>query len=55
MPNQPRPDNPSRNVRVEDALWDAAKALAHANGTTLSAVIRKALVAYVKRHATREK
>lgn len=47
MPNQPRPDNPARPVRVEDHLWAAAKAAAQLNGTTVSEVIRDALRAYV--------
>lgn len=25
MPDAPRPENPSRHVRVEDHVWDAAK------------------------------
>jgi predicted HicB family RNase H-like nuclease len=36
-------------VRVEDELWEAAKAAANADGTTVSAVIRDALRKYVKR------
>jgi predicted DNA binding CopG/RHH family protein len=47
MPNKPRPENPTRPVRVEDDLWAAAKAKAAAEGTTVSAVIRKALERYV--------
>ena len=47
MPNQPRPDNPGRNVRVEAALWDAAKAKATERGETVSDVIRRALQRYV--------
>jgi predicted HicB family RNase H-like nuclease len=34
-------------VRVEDSLWDAAKAKAAETGTTVSAVIREALRAFV--------
>ena len=49
MPNQPRPDNPARNVRVEDTLWDAAKAKAAERGETVSDVIRRALQRYVRR------
>jgi antitoxin component of RelBE/YafQ-DinJ toxin-antitoxin module len=49
MPNKPRPENRHRMVRVEDELWEAAKDAAEANGTTVSAVIRAALVRYVKR------
>ena len=48
-PNQPRPENPTRPVRVEDDLWHAAKAKAAEEGTTVSAVIRKALRAFVAR------
>lgn len=47
MPNKPRADNPVRPVRVENELWNAAKAKAANDGTTVSAVIRKALRAYV--------
>lgn len=50
MPNKPRPDNPHRMVRVNDELWQAAKAASAANGTTVSAVIRSALTRYVARH-----
>ena len=50
MPNKPRPQNRHRMVRVEDELWDAAKAAASAQGTTVSEVIREALRRYVKRH-----
>jgi hypothetical protein len=44
------PREPLRNVRVEGDLWDRALAVARARGETLSAVIRAALVRYVKRH-----
>lgn len=47
MSNQPRADNPVRPVRVEDALWSAAKAKAHEEGTTVSAVVRAALERFV--------
>lgn len=43
---------PIRNLRVEDALWEAARAKAEAEGTTLSAVIRAALARYVARPVT---
>lgn len=36
-------------VRVEDELWEDAKAAARDEGTTASAVTRDALTAYVKR------
>jgi antitoxin component of RelBE/YafQ-DinJ toxin-antitoxin module len=49
MPNQPRPSNPGRMVRVEDELWHAAQAVAAERGETVSDVLRKALVRYVKR------
>jgi predicted HicB family RNase H-like nuclease len=41
------PDMP-RNVRVPDHLWQAALDKAHANGETLSEVVRRALEGYVK-------
>jgi len=47
MANQPRPDNPTRQVRVEDWLWKAAREKARENGTTVSAVIRESLRAFV--------
>lgn len=37
-----------RHVRVEDALWDAAKAKADERGDVLSEVIRDALRRYVR-------
>jgi len=48
MPNQPRGANPARAVRVDDALWTAAKERAEAKGETVSDVIRRALVRYVR-------
>ncbi len=48
MPNQPGPTNPARAVRVEDALWGAAKAKAAERGESVSEVIRRALVRYVR-------
>lgn len=47
VPNTP--GTPRRTIRVPDALWDAAAAKAEAQGTDVSAVIRKALERYVKR------
>lgn len=49
MPNQPRPDNPGRMVRVTDTLWNAAKTKAAERGETVSDVIRQALERYVKK------
>lgn len=49
MPNHPRADNPHRSVRVEDDLWNASQARAAERGETVSAVIRRALLAYVGR------
>lgn len=37
-----------RSIRVEDALWDPAKAKADAAGVNLSEVIRRALAEYVR-------
>lgn len=53
MPNQPRPDNPHRSVRVDDALWEAAKIAADAEGTTRGDVMREALRELVERHDER--
>lgn len=50
MPNQPRPENRHRMVRVEDELWEAAKRAASQEGTTVSAVMRDALRSYVAAH-----
>ncbi len=48
MPNQPKAENPARAVRVEDDLWRAAQAKAAEKGTTVSAVIREALVRFIQ-------
>jgi hypothetical protein len=42
------PDTP-RAIRIPDDLWKAALDRAHANGETLSEVVRRALERYVKR------
>jgi hypothetical protein len=42
------PDTP-RAIRIPDDLWQAALDRAHANGETLSEVVRRALERYVKR------
>lgn len=44
---------PSRNVRVEDEIWETAAAAAKANGENLSVVIRRALIQYVKENEDR--
>ena len=43
-----RPVRKARAVRVEDDLWDAAKAKADERGDVLSEVIRAALKRYVR-------
>lgn len=48
MPNKPRPGNPGRAVRVEDALWAEVQALAASDGRTPSEVVREAVSRYVK-------
>ena len=50
MPNKPRPENRHRMVRVEDALWEAAKVAASLEGTTRAEVMRQALVELVERN-----
>ena len=47
MPNQPK--TPNRVVRVDDALWGAAKTRAAENRETVSDVIRRALRDYTER------
>lgn len=49
MANQPRPGNPARAIRVEDALWKAAQAKATERGETVSDVVRRCLERYVRR------
>lgn len=49
MPN--RPKTPLHSFRVDDELWEAAKAAAEANGEALSDVLRAALQRYVRRHS----
>ena len=41
-----------RSVRIEQELWDAAKAAANENGDNLSDIIRKALQQYVDQRPT---
>jgi predicted transcriptional regulator len=48
MPNQPK--TPGKNIRIPDDLWNRALAVAHSRGESLSAVLRRALERYVKRH-----
>ena len=38
-----------RAIRIPDDLWQAALDKAHANGDTLSDIVRRALERYVKR------
>lgn len=47
MPNRPRPSNPARPVRVEDALWDEVRAIASEDGVSASEVVREAVSRYV--------
>ena len=47
VPNTP--GTPRRSIRVPDDLWNAAAKKASAEGTDVSAVIRKALERYVRR------
>jgi antitoxin component of RelBE/YafQ-DinJ toxin-antitoxin module len=48
MPDQPRPTNPARAVRVEDELWEAAMERAAERGETVSEAIRKFLRRYTR-------
>lgn len=47
MPNQPRPDNPARSVRVPAELWRATKERAAERGETVTDVILRSLEEYV--------
>lgn len=51
-PNQPRADNQHRSVRVEDALWEAAREACEELGTTRAAVMQEALRAVVEKAET---
>lgn len=42
--------HPLRTFRADDELWRAAQATARARGESVSAVIRRGLRAYVRRH-----
>ena len=46
MPNQPA--TPNRTIRVPDELWLAAKRKASDRGETVTAVIIRALIRYVR-------
>jgi hypothetical protein len=54
-PNQPRPGNKGRYLLVHDDLWDPAKAKAEAEGTNISAVIRRLLREYISDNANNER
>lgn len=42
----------TRSVRIDDELWEQASEAARANRETVTAVIRRALVEYVKANAS---
>lgn len=46
--NEPVAVTKLRNIRVDDALWLEAQKIAAENRETLSAVLKRALVDYVK-------
>lgn len=47
-PNQPA--TPNRTVRVPDEIWEAAKRVAADRDETVTEVIIRALVRYVREH-----
>lgn len=49
VPNQPK--TPKRTIRVPDELWQAAKDAASDNAETVTDVILRALVRYVRENA----
>lgn len=44
----PKVVTPARNIRIDDALWEAAQEKAADRRETVTAVIKRALVAYVE-------
>lgn len=48
MPNKPK--TPSRNVRVDDELWNESLRIAAERGETVAEIIRAALKRYVKKN-----
>lgn len=44
-----------RNIRVDDELWEAAKSAAESRGESVSDVVRRALVVYVKQARKEQK
>lgn len=40
-----------RSIRIGDELWDAAVLIATERGETVSAVLRRSLLAYVEHYA----
>ena len=55
MPNKPRPDNPPRRFRCEDAVWLAFQRATAKNGTNPSTVLREAVTAYLAEHPEADK
>jgi len=51
MPNKPK--TPSRNVRVDDELWNEALRISSERGETVADVIRAALTRYVKKNRSK--
>jgi predicted transcriptional regulator len=51
VPNQPK--TPTRTVRIDDELWQAAQSAAARNHESITDVIRKALRDYVSRTNSR--
>lgn len=53
LPDMARPRTgvtPVRNLRVSDDVWERALAIARRNGETITAVIVRALEAYIAKH-----
>lgn len=46
MPNQPA--TPNRTLRIPDEIWDEAMRIAHGNGETVTDVVTRALVRYIR-------
>lgn len=55
MANQPRADNPNRNIRIPDSLWTQLAHVAETDGVTPSVVVRTACEQYARRRAAANK
>lgn len=50
----PKPHKLIRSIRIEDDLWGRAAKQANAESTTISGIVIRALLDYLKRNAGKE-